>query len=82
MTSTREKLSAIVHKEVERVALNADEDFDRPFGDLGIDSLDLMTILLEIQERLGVRFADTELDRLHTLGEIADEIDRRLGNVS
>lgn len=47
--------------------------------DLGIDSLDLVSIYVEIQDQFGVEFEDTEIARMTRIGEIAACVARRCG---
>jgi len=53
------------------IMLESDEDFDRPMGEIGIDSLDTMTILLDAQERFGIEIPDEDIEKLPTLSAIA-----------
>jgi acyl carrier protein len=78
MTTTREVTIEIARKEAERAHVHANTDLDRPFRDVGLDSLDVMTIVLALQSRFGVELKDAELDAFTTLGQIADEIERRV----
>jgi acyl carrier protein len=55
----------------------ADNDYDTPLKDLGVDSLDIAGIFLAIQEKLGVRVPDDEIDQLDTVRRIADYLDKR-----
>lgn len=47
---------------------------DRPLGELGIDSLDKMSLLLAIQERYDLEFTEAEIKTLRTLNDIAQKI--------
>jgi acyl carrier protein len=52
-------------------------DHDKALKDLGVDSLDVAGIFLTIQEKLGVRVPDSDIDDLNTVRLIADYLDRR-----
>jgi acyl carrier protein len=54
-------------------------DYGRSLKDLGVDSLDVASIFLTIQERLGVRVPDPEIDRLATVRAIAEYVSRAGG---
>lgn len=41
-------------------------------GDLGITSLDLVSMLFELEERYGVVVEEAEMPRMTTLGEMID----------
>ncbi|WP_058557575.1 acyl carrier protein [Thiohalocapsa sp. ML1] len=49
-------------------------DYDRTLSDLGIDSLDVATIFLAIQERYGVSVPDAEIDAINTVNLIVARI--------
>ena len=51
-------------------------DYSRTLKDLGVDSLDVASIFLAIQERLGVRVPDPDIDRLTTVHAIAEYVSR------
>ena len=53
----------------------SDADRETPLKDLGVDSLDIASIFLAIQEQLGVRVPDAEIDRLTTVQKIAAYIE-------
>ena len=47
------------------------EDTDLRTG-LGLDSVDLISLVMEIQERLRVAIAVAEFERLHCIGDLLD----------
>lgn len=67
----RHKLIEIIQSEVEGVFFKSDEDYDAPFEDMGIDSLDIMTILLKLQETYGIEISDEDTETLTTFNELA-----------
>ena len=67
----RHKLLEIIQSEVEGVFFKCDEDYDAPFEDMGIDSLDIMTILLKIQETYGVEIPDEDTETFSTFNELS-----------
>ena len=44
---------------------------DADFGDVGLDSLDTASLLLEVQERFGVKISDDDAEDLNTIGKLA-----------
>jgi acyl carrier protein len=44
---------------------------DKPLDQYGIDSLDLASILLALEERFGLKVPDSDIDRLRTLNDLA-----------
>jgi acyl carrier protein len=53
----------------------SDADRETPLKDLGVDSLDIASIFLAIQEQLGVRVPDAKIDELTTVQKIAAYIE-------
>lgn len=47
-------------------------------ADLGISSLDLITLLFELEERYGVVVEESELQPMTTLGELSDFLIARI----
>jgi acyl carrier protein len=64
-------LARVVIEVNPKVVVRDERDYGRPAKDIGIDSLDMMSILLSLQERYGIEIPDEDVDRLGTLGEIA-----------
>jgi len=44
--------------------------------DLGLDSLDSIELVMEIEEKMGLELADDDMDGIKTVGQLADAIDR------
>jgi acyl carrier protein len=47
---------------------------------LGLDSLQLTELLFEIEERLNVKIADEEAQKLRTVGDLVTLIESKLGS--
>lgn len=47
------------------------------FKDLGIDSLDLVDLVFELEEEIGVEFQDDELLKISTVQDLLDLIDAK-----
>lgn len=43
---------------------------DKPFGDIGLDSLDLYNFLTEVENKFGKSIEDKDLEKLKTIGDI------------
>lgn len=50
-----------------------------PLEDVGIESLDVISILFEIEDRYGIQVEDDEVGGCKTLGEMLDLFKSRLG---
>ena len=44
--------------------------------DLGLDSLDSIELVMEIEEKMGLELADDDMDGIKTVGQLADVIER------
>ncbi|MGH2771832.1 MAG: acyl carrier protein [Actinomycetota bacterium] len=42
------------------------------FEDLGLDSIDLMTAVMAVEEKFNIEVEDEELEKVSTLGEASD----------
>ena len=70
-----EKLVAYASKQLE---LNADDiTKDSTFESLGIDSLDIVEMIMDLETELGVEL-DMEDQKIATFGELADFIESKL----
>lgn len=52
-------------------------DPEKSFAENNIDSLDVMTILLQVEETLAVKFTEDEVGRIRTLADIATVLSNR-----
>ena len=50
----------------------SDEDFDKKFSDIGMDSLDVFGFLSEIEVVLGKSFSEEEYSELKCLNDVLD----------
>lgn len=50
---------------------------DKPLTEIGLDSLDLVEVMLEIEETLGIEFSSNEIADLSTLKDVADLINSK-----
>ena len=70
-----EKLVSYAAKQLE---LNADEiSKDSTFESLGIDSLDIVEMIMDLETELGVEL-DLEDQKISTFGDLADFIESKL----
>lgn len=74
MSTTRGSLIEIIEEVCSGVRVGEGDD-DKPLKELGVDSLDIAGIFLAIQEKLGVRVPDDEIDALDTVSRIAHYVD-------
>jgi acyl carrier protein len=47
--------------------------------DLGLDSIDLLNIASEVAERTGFEIPESEMSRLHSVGDLIDFVERHAG---
>lgn len=53
-------------------------DLDRKFAEIGIDSLEAMSLMLAVTEHFKVEIPDAEIDQVATLNELAGLVEREL----
>lgn len=76
MNATEKTVAEIIEDVCSQVRVS-EGDGDTPLKDLGVDSLDVAGIFLALQEKLGVRVPDDEIDALNTVRLIAAYLDAR-----
>ncbi len=57
----------------------SDSDHATKLRDIGVDSLDLSGILLEVEEKYGVKVPDEDINRLQTIDNIVDYVNEKSG---
>ena len=55
----------------------SDFDIHKTFKQNSIDSLDVLTLLLAVEEGLGVKFSDEEINKIHSASDILKVISER-----
>ena len=70
MTVTEDQLLDLISEEaiIDRDKLIR----DATLGDLGISSLDVITMLFELEERWGVVIEEADMPKMETLGDMVD----------
>jgi len=66
-----EKIIEIVKSSSEGVDLNGLTS-TTVFSDIGIDSLDMFTVILAIQDALGIEIPDSDVDKLNSVNAIVE----------
>lgn len=61
----------------ERVHLATIED-DKPLAELGLDSLDVVEMCMDLEDRYGFSFSPDDLGNLKTVGDLLTLIERSL----
>jgi acyl carrier protein len=69
--SDRDTIAAIV-SDVSPAIKIASADYDKSLFDLGLDSLDHATILLQVEEKFDVKIPDDHADTMISVSAIAD----------
>jgi acyl carrier protein len=80
MASSEEIFEAL--KEVLTTRLKVEEDKIKSdanlFDDLGLDSIDLMSAVMAIEEQFSVEVSDKELENVTTVGEAVDLLSEKV----
>ena len=72
--STRETVIKILSSRVDVSKLTETD----PLTSLGLDSLDLVEIMLEIEEAAGIEFEDDKIAAVKTVKDVLDAIEEKL----
>jgi acyl carrier protein len=75
MIDIKDRLMSAITESVGKSIFENDEDHDRMFDELGLDSLDVMAMFLEVQECFGLpEIPGNELEGLMTLNTLTQYI--------
>jgi len=75
MSDTATTLLEIIQENVPDIQIDPATDGDRLLSELGIDSLDKMSILLAVQEKWDCEFTPEEIAELTTLNALCKKLD-------
>ena len=83
----REKTAAIERWLTEQIAAEAELpleqiDLQQPIASYGVDSMQVVTLLAQLEDRLGFRFASNPLDEHPTIAALAQFAVSQTSNVS
>ena len=59
-----------------------DMDDNTKFSDFGVDSLDMFSILLAIEESYGIKIPDADAEKMNSIVEIATQLNVLLSDAS
>lgn len=74
MSDIESELKAILEETIPGIDYDPTKDGDRPFKELGIDSLDKMSVLLAVQEKWNCEFSEAEINALGTINDICRKV--------
>jgi acyl carrier protein len=80
MTPLQQTLVRIALDVNSQATLKEAADLDRKFGDVGIDSLEAMSLMLAVTEHFAITIPDEEIDAVMTLNELAHLVERELAS--
>jgi acyl carrier protein len=75
--STEERVIEIVceHLGVNKEQVKRSTSFQE---DMGADSLDIVELVMELEEEFGINIPDDQAEKIKTIGEAVDYIDREI----
>lgn len=72
-------VNAILKKIQEK--FNVDKvDREKSLKDYGLDSLDMVELILDLEEEHNIQFSDEEMSGLQTIDDLLNSISSKLGN--
>lgn len=81
MANRDEVVTALKETLVDRLKVDASTITEEAnlFEDLGLDSIDLMTVVMAVEEKFSIEVSDEELEDVTTLGQAADLLSAKVG---
>lgn len=73
-----QKMEEIKTMFAERMNLEEVKD-NQSLKDLGLDSLDVVEMCLDLEEKYGIQFTTEELTSFKTVGDLFNSIEKKLG---
>jgi acyl carrier protein len=77
MNELKEKLKAMVAQANSGIIIENDKDFDRKLEEIGLDSLDFMSVLFSVQDEFGLEIPDEDIEQLTSLSALAEYISEK-----
>ena len=77
MMEIKSKIKKMVKDANKTFSIENDDDFDRTLDELGLDSLDFLSILFSVQEKYNITIPDEDIDGLETLNKLIRYIDEK-----
>ena len=72
-----ETVKSILSKRVKKVDIDKLKETDS-LKELGLDSLDLVELMLEIEDAFNIEFSSEEIEKLETLKEVLELINKKI----
>jgi acyl carrier protein len=74
--SVKQKLTEIIREQNAEVHLESEQDYALTFAQIGLDSLDSMTVILKVNKEFNIEISDEKLDELNSINALVDEIEK------
>ena len=77
MSDIAEKIKSVIAEQAE---VKPEEVTEKAkfINDLGLDSLDMVELVMELEEKCGVEIPDKDAEKLTTVGEAISYVEKRL----
>ena len=76
MDSIEQRLTSLIAEVNPSIQLKAD-DFGKSIADAGIDSLVFSSVLLRIEETMGIKISDAESEKIGSLKDLCQLVDAK-----
>ncbi len=80
MSTTFEKVREVVASRLSINDLSKIKEESSFIDDLGADSLDIVELVMQLEEEFGVDIPDDEADKITTIGDAVNYIEKHKGN--
>ena len=80
MSQIKDEIKKIIREFVSQEILEDEKNHDRTLNDLGVDSLDRMTVFLNVQEKFSLaEIQDAQIEQLKTINDIERYVKNEAG---
>ncbi len=74
MDEIQKKIVDMVSQANSGIVIESESDFDRTLEEIGMDSLDLMSVLFSVQDEYGLEIPDEDIAQLVSLNALSSYI--------
>ena len=74
----QQKLKDIILQQNPDAHLEKDSDYALTFSQIGLDSLDSMTVILKVNKEFGIEISDEKMEQLNSIDALVQEIENNL----
>lgn len=74
----KQKLTEIILDQNAEAHIESETDYALTFAQIGLDSLDSMTVILKVNKEFGIEISDEKMEELNSINALVMEIESHL----